>query len=221
VQFGYGDVPRVRRGFKWLVENANARGGWSCMGSGRNLDSWEPMSAFAALPREKWNAKIAKAVEAGANFFLERGLERQGARYAPWYRFHYPVHYYYDLLVGLDFMTALGYGDDPRLRAPLQLLKDKRGKDGRWNLDAVHPDVEGPLAKWFDKHPRQRPTAFALEAPGEPSKMITFRALRVLARADPSRLEAHVDARPAPRAAGGSKRTPIRRLGNKGRSTSP
>jgi hypothetical protein len=25
------------------------------------------------------------------------------------------VNYYYDVLVGLDVLTALGYGDDPRL----------------------------------------------------------------------------------------------------------
>src|SRR5439155_17071039 len=41
VQFGYADHPAVRRAFEWLVANRDKNGGWSCFGSGRNLDSWE------------------------------------------------------------------------------------------------------------------------------------------------------------------------------------
>ena len=92
---------------------------------------------------------MEQAVGKGAEFYLERELHRQGERYEPWYRFHYPIHYYYDLLVGLDFMTALGYGGDRRLGYALSLLKEKRGKDGRWALDAVHPDVGGGMAAWY------------------------------------------------------------------------
>ena len=36
------------------------------------------------------------------------------------------------------------------------------------------------MAEWFQKHPRDRPTPMALEEVGEPSKMITLTALRVL-----------------------------------------
>jgi hypothetical protein len=122
------------------------------------------------------------AVQRGAEFYLERELHKQGDRYEPWYRFHYPVHYYYDILVGLDFMTALGYKDDKRLGHAIEVLKKSRKSDGRWNLDAVHPDVEGGLGEWYRKHPRQAPTPFALEKVGAPSKMITFRALQVLSR---------------------------------------
>jgi len=182
VKFGYADHPSVKRSFDWLVRNQSAKGGWSCFGSGRNLDSWEPMSAFAALPRQNWNKGINRAVERGTEFFLERELHKQGDRYAPWYRFHYPVHYYYDLLVGLDFMTALGFGDDKRLSFAVRLLRRRRRRDGRWNLDAVHPDVLGGMAEWFKKHPKDKPTPFSLEQPGQPSKMITLSAMRVLSR---------------------------------------
>jgi hypothetical protein len=122
------------------------------------------------------------AVEKGAEFFLERELHRQGAKYRPWYRFHYPIHYYYDLLVGLDFMTALGYGDDKRLGYAIQVLKKKRRRDGKWLLDAVHPDVEGGMAEWYRKHPNDRPIPFSLEQSGRESKIVTLTALRVLAR---------------------------------------
>ena len=191
VRFGYIDHPEVKRSFEWLVKNAAEKGGWSCFGSGRNLDSWEGMSAFAAYPSQKWTRSMKVVVEKGAEFYLEREMHLQGEHYEPWYRFHYPVHYYYDLLVGLDFMTALGYLNDKRLSHAIAILKKKRRPDGRWNLDAVHPDVEGGMGEWYSKHPKQAPAPFGLEKAGEPSKMITFRALMVLKRIDDSGSKTH------------------------------
>ncbi|MBP7148265.1 MAG: hypothetical protein KBD01_12005 [Acidobacteria bacterium] len=184
VQFGYEEHPAVRGAFEWFVAHQDKNGGWSCFGSGRNLDSWEPLSAFAVYPRARWTPEMRRAVERGAEFFLERELHRQGAHYEPWFRTHYPVHYYYDLLVGLDFMTALGYGGDPRLAHALDWLRSRRRRDGRWNLDAVHPDVGDAMREWFAKHPKQTPTPFTLETPGRASKMITLRALLVLRRVE-------------------------------------
>jgi hypothetical protein len=182
VKLGYVDHPKVKRAFEWLAKNRAEKGGWSCFGSGRNLDSWEPMSAFAEYPKQKWTKSMKEAVEKGAEFFLERELHKQGDHYEPWYRFHYPVHYYYDLLVGLDFMTALGYVKDKRLGHAIGVLKEKRRTDGRWNLDAVHPDIEGNIAEWYKKHPKYAPTPFSLEKPGQPSKMITLKGMQVLQR---------------------------------------
>jgi hypothetical protein len=189
VRFGYEDHPKVRGAFEWFVKSQAPLGGWSCWnyGSGprgRNLDSWEALSAFAVYPRQKWTRGMKMAVDKGAEFFLERELHRQGDRYEPWYRFHYPVHYYYDLLVGLDFMTALGYADDKRLGYAVSLLKKKRRKDGRWNLDSVNPDPESPQGRWNFEHPKQATTTFALEEPGQPSRMITLNAMKVLSRID-------------------------------------
>ncbi|EQD56727.1 hypothetical protein B1B_08969 [mine drainage metagenome] len=189
LQFGYGDDPRIRVSLDWLVKTADPKGGWSCFERGRNLDSWEGLSAFAAYPRDRWTPAMTGCVDRAAEFFLDRELHRQGERYAPWYRFHYPVHYYYDLLVGLEVLTALGRGGDPRLAFAWDLLEGKRRKDGRWVMDAVHPDVEGSLAEWFRAHPSRRPTPFTLEPAGKPSKTITFRALRSLQRAGRSCLD--------------------------------
>ena len=157
VRFGYADHPKVKSAFEWLAKSADPKGGWSCFGSGRNLDSWEALSAFAVYPKTKWTAGMTRALEQGAEFYLEREMHIQGARYNPWYRFHYPIHYYYDVLVGLDFMTALGYGDDPRLKFAVSVLKEKKRSDGRWNQDAVHPDIEGGMADWYRKHPKDAP----------------------------------------------------------------
>jgi len=144
------------------------------------------MSAFAVYPKAKWTEGMKRAVELGAEYYLGKELHKQGGEYPPWYRFHYPVHYYYDLLVGLDFMTALGYGTDRRLLFALNLLREKRRPDGKWNVDAIHPDVEGGVAEWIAKHPKHAPTPFALEKPGEPSKFITLKAMLVLNRVDGS-----------------------------------
>ncbi len=183
VQFGYAEHPKVRSAFAWLVKAQKENGGWHCWGKNGVLDAWEGMSAFAAYPKQKWTRSIKRAVERGAEFYLERELYKQGARYGPWFRFHCPIHYYYDLLVGLDFLTALGFGDDRRLGYATRLLKERRRPDGRWNLDAVHPDLEGSYANWYKKRP---PEPFALESAGAPSKMITLTALTVLKRIEGS-----------------------------------
>ena len=115
---------------------------------------------------------MQRAAESGAEYFLECELHKQGAKYPPWYRFHYPVHYYYDILVGLELLTSLGYGDDPRLQFALSLLAKKRRPDGRWNLDSIQPEGK----------PASHVKPFALEKAGEPSKMITINALLVLDR---------------------------------------
>ena len=184
VKFGSTNDPRVTKAFDWLVKHQYEDGGWDCFERGVGcLDAWEPLSAFASYPRQKWTRSMKQSVERGAEFYLERELYKADERYEPWFRFHYPVHYYYDLLVGLDFMTVLGYTEDKRLGYAIKLLKGKMRPDGRWNLDSVNPDTESPQAREDGKHPEEATTPFALEKPGEPSKMITLTALRVLSRA--------------------------------------
>jgi hypothetical protein len=188
VKFGYVDHPKVKKAFEWLVKTQAEKGGWSCWNfkppyKGRTLDSWEPLAAFAVYPHQKWTRSMKLACERGAEFFLEKELHKQGARWEPWYRFHYPVHYYYDLLVGLDCLTTLGYAGDKRLGYAVSLLKEKRRKDGLWNLDANRPEDSPDLRAWRKHHPKSQDlTPFVLEEPGHPSKMITLTAMKVLRR---------------------------------------
>lgn len=189
VKLGYADRPEVKRAFEWIVNNQAELGGWSCWNFGeppftkRTLDSWEPLSAFAVYPRQKWTRSMKLACERGAEYFLERELHRQGAHWEPWDRFHYPVHYYYDVLVGLDIMTALGYSEDKRLGYAVSLVKGKRRKDGRWNVDANRPEDSPSLGAFRKAHPKSADfTPLIIEKPGEPSKMITLTCMRALAR---------------------------------------
>jgi hypothetical protein len=183
IKFGYADEPRVRSALDLLVKTQKPSGGWHCWGTNGTIDAWEGLSAFAVYPRQMWTRSMKAAVELGCEFYLERKLCKQGARYAPWFRFHFPYHYYYDILVGLDFMTSLGYTDDRRMGPAVSYLKKKRREDGRWNLDAVHPDLDndGKLPRWWKQY-RSEFHPFALEQVGRPSKMATLRALTVLKR---------------------------------------
>jgi hypothetical protein len=183
IKFGYAEEPRVKSALDYLVETQKEDGGWHCFGSTGTLDAWEGLSAFAAYPRRKWTRRMKAAVERGCEFYLERRLSKEGSRYEPWFRFHFPYHYYYDILVGLDFLTALGNSGDKRMQPAITHLKAKRRKDGKWNLDAVHPDLnnEGRWPAWWKEHKREF-HPFRVEQVGRPSKMITLKALVILKR---------------------------------------
>jgi hypothetical protein len=177
-RFGYGDDRRVKKLYDWMLEDQREDGGWNCAaGQPGTLDSWEALAAFAAIPKASRSAAVDRAIARGTEFYLERKLFDEGRRYPPWFRFHYPTHYYYDVLVGLDVLTGLGRAGDGRLRPALEMLAAKRRRDGSWLLDRVHPDepaLRGPRAR------RVRP--LALETAGRPSLWITLTALRVLKR---------------------------------------
>ena len=179
-RFGYGDDPRVRRLYDWLLEDQRDDGGWNCsQGTPGTLDAWEALAAFAVVPEPKRSPRMTRAIEKGAEFYLERKLFEEGKRYAPWFRLHYPNHYFYDILVGLDVLTQLGFSDDRRLGPALDLLRNRRQRDGTWILDRVHPDVR-PGTKIYSDPKKVRP--LVIEPPGEPSKWITLKALTVLKR---------------------------------------
>ncbi len=177
-RFGYGDDRRIRKLYDWMIEDQREDGGWNCsQGKPGTLDCWEALSALSTVPKAGRTAAIKRAIERGAEFYLERNLFKEGARYSPWFRFHYPTHYFYDILVGLDVLTGLGYAGDRRLQPALQTLYSKRRKDWTWLLDRSHPD-EVP----HDTRRNTRP--LTLELPGMPSKWITLKAMRVLKRVE-------------------------------------
>jgi hypothetical protein len=180
VAFGRADDRRTRRSIAWILDSQKSDGGWHCFPSKTGtLDVWEPLSALAALPPTLRTAAVERAISRGAEFYLERGLLREGRpRYAPWYRLHFPVHYYYDVLVGLDLLTRLGYAEDRRLRPALDHLESLRRPDGRWEIGPAHPDSEDP-----NYRVRGPVYPFVLETPGSPSRWITATALAVLDRA--------------------------------------
>lgn len=184
-RFGHADDIRVRKLYDWLLEDQREDGGWNCsQDTPGSLDVWEPLAAFAALPKAKRSPKMERGISMGAEFYLERKLFEEGRPYAPWLRLHYPNHYFYDILVGLDVLTQLGFGGDRRLQPALKILMEKRRSDGSWLMDRSHPDV-GP---GMTVHPDKRKIKpLVIEEPGRPSKWITLKALRVLKRVEEAR----------------------------------
>jgi hypothetical protein len=179
-RLGYGEEAVVASATDWLVRQQKPDGGWHCFPSETGtLDAWEALAAFAAIPPPKRSAAMQRAIESGVDFYLERRLLKEGNEpYAPWSRLHYPVHYYYDYLVGLDFITSLGFTDDRRLAPALDLLEKNRDGDGRWHLEADHPDI--PVDESYQIRAPYYP--FILEPAGRPSRWITTTALEVLGR---------------------------------------
>ncbi len=180
-RFGYSEDPKVKKLFQWLVDDQKEDGGWHCFESDTGtLDCWEALAAFSALPRRMRSGRVRRSVERGAEFYLERKLFEEGTgRYAPWFRFHYPNHYYYDILVGLDVITSLGFADDRRLRPALEYLEGNRRRDGTWSIARAHPDI----GRGAGYRLRNKPVPFALETAGSPSKWITLKSMLVLKRA--------------------------------------
>ncbi len=181
IRIGYRDHPVVQRAIDWILRTQKPDGGWHCFPSkSGTLDGWEGLAALAEIPVADRGEAVHTAIQRGAEFYLSRHLMEEGrVRYPPWFRIHYPTHYYYDVLVGLRILTRLGYGSDPRLQPALRWLLGKRRPDGIWALDADHPDLDPERGGYAFRGPV---FPLRLEPPGPPSQWATVEALSVLAR---------------------------------------
>lgn len=79
-------------------------------------------------------------------------------------QFSFPPRWKYDVLRGLEHFAETRSRTNVRLQPAIQLVIDKRRKDGTWPLQ--------------NRHAGQ--THFEMERPGKPSRWNTLRALRVL-----------------------------------------
>ncbi|WP_297081128.1 hypothetical protein [uncultured Demequina sp.] len=149
-------------------------GGWNCeVERGATVSSFdttinvlEGLAAYRDVTPSP--ARIDEAMRAGEEYLLTRGLFRRlstGDVVDPAYlELSYPPQWHYDVLRALDYLRAVGRAPDPRAAEAIDVLRSKRLPDGRWPLERVH---------------RGR-THVDFEAVGEPSRLITLRALRVL-----------------------------------------
>lgn len=131
------------------------------------------MLALSKVPESRRTKPIQEAIERGVDFLL--GSDPATAEYPmgysqkpnrSWFKFGYPIAYVTDVLQNMEVLTALGYGNDPRLQAAVELLLDKQDEDGRWKLDYTYNGKT-----WVD-----------VENKGEASKWVSLRAIRTLKR---------------------------------------
>lgn len=113
-------------------------------------------------------AKLDTIAQQAREFVLQHRLfrsDRTGAIISPRFlMLSYPSRWFYDILRALDNFRSVGADYDPRMQDALDVLLQKRRKDGSWPLQARHAGQ----------------VHFDMETPGQPSRWNTLRALRVL-----------------------------------------
>lgn len=75
----------------------------------------------------------------------------------------YPYRWYYSILRALDYLQRADHPWDERLQPAIDVLKKKRRKDRRWNVQAKIPGQ----------------SHFNMERAGQPSRWVTLFAMRV------------------------------------------
>lgn len=172
--FGFEDDRRVRRAVRWLLNEQMSDGGWNCRrGRGATHSSFHTtistLEAFASLSRQ---GRVKKAIARAEEFFYQHQLYRShrtgNIARSSFAQFSFPTRWYFDVLRGLDYFQARNAPWDARLADPVQLVRRRQRKDGRWNAQNHHAGR----------------TFFRLEPGPGASRMNTMRALRVLRWAD-------------------------------------
>jgi len=179
IRMGYKDDERVKKALRWLVKIQNKDGGWLCPywrahirdKHGCFYGTISPLEAFSEVSKRESTKEIKRAIPGGAEFVLmHRLFKADHHQYRvinqSWLRLGFPWFYGYNILRGLDILTGLGYAEDERLSDAVQIIRQKRQKEGTWILE------NAPIGRMQTN----------IEAKGKPSKWITLIALRVLKR---------------------------------------
>jgi hypothetical protein len=193
VEMGY-QGPWVDTAFEWMARTITGEGiapmtdktapvryyaskcgpNFACGANDKKSCAWgavKVMLAFSKLPEEKRTPLIDRAIKAGVDFLFSKDPADadypSGYAVKPsgnWWKFGFPVFYITDILQIVEALLGLGYGKDPRLARALDLIREKRGTDGRWPLEY---DYTGKT--WVDFGPKK-----------QTNKWVTLRAMRVL-----------------------------------------
>jgi hypothetical protein len=156
-------------------------GGWNCEAPHRSTRSSFNTTLCvleALLEYERATGGNLQATQArlrGEEYLLERRffrcrstgqvIERDRKSDTVWTRFAFPTWWHYDVLRALEHFRTAGAAPDERMTEAIELVAAKRDEHGRWPLDVLHSGAM-PINMG--------------ESPGQPSRWITLRALRVL-----------------------------------------
>lgn len=169
------DVTRLRN---WFPEHQMDDGGWNCEwveGSVRGSfhSTLNVLTGILDYERRTGDTFLRPNRHRAEEYLLVRALMRRlstGEPHEAWAtHFSYPYRGWYSVLRALDYFrqAALfdGVGPDERLREAVEFVRDTRSTDGTW-----HQQVAKAGRVWFEVD----------AGAGEPSRWLTFHALRVL-----------------------------------------
>jgi len=177
IRLGYENDPRVHKALRWLVNIQNRDGGWLCPYWRAHIRDKHgcfygticPLEAFSEAKKGNLTEDMEETIKRGAEFMLMHRLFKADHHdykviNKAWLNLSFPWFYGYNILRGLDVLTKLGIVEDDRLKDAVDVLLQKRQKDGTWILE------NAPIGRMQAN----------IEAKGKPSKWITLIALRVL-----------------------------------------
>jgi hypothetical protein len=163
VYFGFGDDPRVRAAFAFLIEDMSTADALDC-GRYQHRDClWGAIAALnglAVLPTDMRSAQSEHVVTRLAHTLLNAPYDFAG-EHKRWLTFGVPRAW--DLLSALKALAVHGYAQDPRFVRLLERMLWLQDDRGRWACGSVS-------------------RTWPIEKRNQPSKWVTLDALRVLKR---------------------------------------
>ncbi|MBK8447450.1 MAG: hypothetical protein IPL41_12460 [Micropruina sp.] len=172
------DARRLQSVVDFLLGQRMPDGGFNCRAnrSGARVSSVhtttsviEGFSEYLRSGSRHRAAEVGDAITTATAVLLDRRLyQRRGTGEpirAEFTRLHHPARWHFDVLRGLDVLRAAGTPYDARLDPAVDVIRHRRGSDGRWSAAAQYPG---------DTH-------LTYPRAGQPNRWLTLRALRVLA----------------------------------------
>lgn len=161
VYFGWGDDPRVRRAFSFVITDMARPDALDCGRYGHQDCLWGAIAALnglAVLPADRHSPESEQVVRRLADVLLDADYDFDG-EHKRWLTFGVPRMW--DLLSALRALAAHGYAHDPRFTPLLDLVLARQDEEGRWRCGSVS-------------------RTWPLEKRNRPSKWVTLDVLRLL-----------------------------------------
>jgi hypothetical protein len=164
---GYGDDPRIHRGFKWLLSMRQGDGGWTVPILTHRFDRatwyrvtaepWETIEPDRSKPfSHNWTDMVLRAFAVHPGYSRrEEALQAAGLLktrfFKPdaytsyrdpgyWVRF---LFWWPNLVTSLDSLSRMGFSqNDPDIRRALNWLVENQRPDGLWSTSYKEGDVE-------------------------------------------------------------------------------
>jgi hypothetical protein len=161
IYFGFGDDPRVRKAFDFVVESMASEDALVCGRYQHQECLWGAIAALKGLkvlPEDLRNSNSHNLIMQLAHTLLNAPYDFDG-EHKRWFTFGVPRAW--DLLSALSVLAVHGYGTEPRFVELLDLVLEKQDDQGRWLCGSVS-------------------RTYPLERRNRPSKWVTLDVLRLL-----------------------------------------